>query len=132
MQQPRDGWEGMGYAAELLVAILVTVVLLFLATVFRKLRAGTHQQELPRGRYLWASLFAYAVSLICGLEGAGLALTDELPRTSTMVGVGTLFAVASLFIAIYARGAIRILAIVSSAFLTVLWTPILFGRVLTK
>jgi hypothetical protein len=130
--QPRDGFEGMGYLAELLVAILVTVVLLFLATVFRKVHGAAHQRELARGRYLWASLVAYAVSVICGYACASLALTDDFRRTAIMVSVGTLFALASLVMAIYARGAGRILGIVSSAFLTVLWAPMFYGRVLTK
>jgi len=132
VQQARDGFEGMGYLVELLVAIQVTVVLLFLATISRKLLGAAHQRELPRGHYLWASLFAYAVSVICGFECAGLALTDDFRRTAIVVSVGTLFALASLVMAIYARGTGRILGIVSSAFLTVLWAPMFYGRVLTR
>jgi len=132
VQQPTDGFEGVGYLTELLVAILLIVVVLFLATAFRKLSGGAHRQNPPRGRYLWASLFAYALSVICGFECAGLALTDDFRRTAIMVSTGTLFALASLAMAIFARGAGRILAIVSSSLLSVLWAPMFFGRVLNS
>jgi hypothetical protein len=122
----------MGYLAELFIAVVVTVVVLFLATVFRKLSRGARQPELPRGRYVWVSLCAYFLSAICGFECAGLALTDDFRRTAIVVSVGTLFALASLIMALYARGAGRMLAIVSSAFLTVLWVPMFLGRVLTR
>src|ERR1039458_204381 len=112
MAQPRDGFEGVGYLAELFVAIQVTVVVLFLATVFRKLSG--RQQDLPRGRFLWASLCAYVVSVIFGFECAGLALTNDFWRTAMVVTTGMFFALASLVMAIYARGSGRVLAIVSS------------------
>jgi hypothetical protein len=62
--QPVDGFEGVGYLAELFVAIQVIVVILIVATAFRKLsRQGSRQQRPTRGRYVWASL--------CGLRPVG-------------------------------------------------------------
>jgi hypothetical protein len=130
MAQPRDGFEGVGYLVELFVAIQVTLVVLFLATLFRKLSG--RQLDLPRGRFLWASLSAYGVSVIFGFECAGLALTNDFRRTAILVTTGTFFALASLVMAIYARGSGRVLAIVSSAFLTTMWFPMFLGRVLTR
>jgi len=48
--QPVDGFEGIGYLAEVFGAIQAVVVVLFVATVFRKLSQGTRQQYLTRGR----------------------------------------------------------------------------------
>jgi hypothetical protein len=130
--QPVDGFEGIGYLAEVFVAIQAVVVVLFVATVFRTLSQGARQQYLTRGRYVWASLGAYVLSVICGFECAGLALTDDFRRTAIMVSIGTIFALISLVTATYARGAGRIPAIVSSVFLMVLWVPMFLGRVLNR
>ena len=62
---PRDGFEGAGTFAELLVAILVTVVLLFVTTILRKLLAGANTR-LPRGRYIWA--FAICLCRLCDVR----------------------------------------------------------------
>lgn len=132
MVPPRDGWEGLGNLAAVFPVILVIVAVLFVTTVFRKLRGSATQQDSGRGRYIWASLFAYGVSAMCGFEFAVLALTDDSRKTAIMAGLGTLFALTSLGLAVYARGAGRILAMVSSAFLTILWTPMFFGRVLAR
>jgi hypothetical protein len=130
MVEPRDGFEGVGYLVELWLAIQVTVVVLFLATVFRKLSG--RQQGLPRGRFLWASLCAYVVSVIFGFECAGLALTDDFRRTAMVATAGMFFALASLVMALYARGSGRVLAILRSAFLTTTWLPMFLGRVVYR
>ena len=108
------------------------VVGFFVATIVRKLSHGSTRQGLTRDNYVWASICAYVLSVICGFESVGLSFTGEFRRAAIVVSVGLLFALASLGTAIYARGAGRILAILSGAFLVALWIPMFLGRVLNR
>jgi hypothetical protein len=119
----------MGYLAEIFIAIVVVLAVLFVVTLVRKL---TQTKSVQRGGYVWAALAVYVVSVICGLECAAISLTNDFHQTTIIAGTGTALAVSALILAIRARGAGRVLAIVSAACLTVIWLPMFFGRVVLR
>jgi predicted neutral ceramidase superfamily lipid hydrolase len=86
VEQPVDGFEGAGLLAQVFVGIAVSVVALFLVTVYVKFSKG--QQQIKRSGYVWAALCAYALSVFCGFQFTAFAFTDDTVRTAIWATAG--------------------------------------------
>jgi len=125
----RDGFEGVGYLVEIFVPIAAVALVFPLVTAWLKLRKANHV-GLSGGRYIWASLVTYCLSLFSAWRFVPLSLTEKVMPTAIFACAGTAFALVSLAFAFRSQGTGRQSAIAGAIFLTVLWLPFFYGRVL--
>jgi hypothetical protein len=127
----RDGFEGVAYLAELYLAIWAAAIVFLVVTVARKLSLAG-RGSVAGGNYVWASLLAYGVSLLSALWFVPFSLTDDVMRTAALACAGTTSAILALIFALRARGGGRFPAIASATYLTLVWLPFFYGRVLLR
>jgi hypothetical protein len=127
----RDGFEGIGYLVEIFVPIAAVALAFPLVTVWLKLRKANYVGLLG-GRYIWAFLVSYCLSLLSAWRFVPLSLTDKVMPTAIFACAGTSFAMVSLAFAFRSQGSGRRSAIGGAIFLTILWLPFFYGRVLVQ
>ncbi len=130
-QSVRDGFEGIGYFLEIFVPIAAVALVFPLVTVWLKVRKANDVGVLGGG-YIWAFLVTYCLSLLSAWRFASLSLSDKMMPTTIFACVGTVFAIVSLAFAFRSRGSGRRSAIAGAIFLTILWLPFFYGRVLLQ
>lgn len=121
-----DGFEGM-FILAVPYFVIPVVTVLFVATLLLKLSGIVLKEKTPRANYVWAALVAYVLSALCGYIVVGLYLTEGHSQAAFLSTIGTLLAIMTLLLAIRARGAGRVLAIISGACLTLFWLPMFYG-----
>jgi len=127
----RDGFEGIGYLVEIFFSIAVVALVFPLVTVWLKLRKANHV-GLSGGRYIWAFLVSYCLSVLSAWQFVPFSLTEKVMPTAIFACAGTAFALVSLAFAFRSQGRGRQSAIAGAIFLTVLWLPFFYGRVLLQ
>ncbi len=128
----RDGFEGLGYLAEFMIAVSVLVAILPVITIVLRLCSTAQHGKLSRDSYLWISLLAYLASVLAGVRFIPLSLTEEKFQTAIFAILGTLLAIASLILAYRSQGPGRLSAVMGAVVLTLIWVPFFFGRVLLQ
>ena len=132
MDQPsRDGFEGLGFLVQLLIPIAGVAFVFPLVVIWLKLRNANGTAGL-RGGYIWAFMLAYCLSLLSAWWFIPLSLTDKIVPTAIFASIGTVLAVLSLVLAIRSQGSGRGSAVAAAIFLTILWLPFFYGRVLLR
>lgn len=124
-----DDFEGVGFLFEVFVALGAIAVVFPLVTLVQRLREA-NSERIPGGNYIWAFLSAYFVSLLCAGRFLPLSFTENVVQTGVLVCAGTMSAIFSLIFALRARGSGRVSAVTGAWFLTLVWLPIFYGRVL--
>jgi hypothetical protein len=126
-----DDFEGVGFLFEVFVALAAIAVVFPIITIVLKLREA-YREQIPGGNYIWAFLSAYFVSLFSAGRLLPLSFTEHVGQTALLACSGTVSAIFSLIFALLARGSGRRPAVAGGLFLTLVWLPIFYGRVLLQ
>jgi hypothetical protein len=131
MDQPaRDGFEGIGIFVYYLAALLATLLILPAIALTRKLVLDARHKPMARGRWIWLSPAAYAVSMLAALRFIPLSFTDHEVQIVLYDCVGTCATLVALVFSFCSRGPGRWWMIVSASALSLVWIPFFLGRVL--
>ena len=128
---PHDGFEGMGLLVEFFLVIALVACLFPLLTFLLEIR--NLQSKRPSERnFIWAFLATYCLSLLSARWFVPLSLTEKILPTAIWATVGTVCAMMSLALGVLSRGSGRWLAVAGGCYLTLIWMPFFYGRVLLK
>jgi hypothetical protein len=128
---PHDGFEGMGLLVELFLVVTLVACVFPLLTIFLEIRNFRSRRPSERN-FVWAFLATYCLSLLSARWFVPLSLTEVVLPTAIWATVGTAFAMISFAFGFRSRGSGRWLAVVGGCYLTLVWLPFFYGRVLLK